>query len=70
MFLPPILHRAAAVLVVAGKIDPADDSVVWADAELDELIDDYVAAARVAVMVVFAAVVTVVDVGIVVAVTT
>jgi 2,4-dienoyl-CoA reductase-like NADH-dependent reductase (Old Yellow Enzyme family) len=30
------------------KIDPADDSVVWTDAELGELIDDYVAAARVA----------------------
>lgn len=30
------------------QIDPADDSVVWTDAELEELIDDYVAAARVA----------------------
>ncbi|MEX2308544.1 MAG: NADH:flavin oxidoreductase [Pirellulales bacterium] len=30
------------------KIDPLDDSVVWTDAELDQLIDDYVAAARVA----------------------
>jgi 2,4-dienoyl-CoA reductase-like NADH-dependent reductase (Old Yellow Enzyme family) len=30
------------------KIDPRDDSIVWADAELDQLIDDYVAAARLA----------------------
>jgi 2,4-dienoyl-CoA reductase-like NADH-dependent reductase (Old Yellow Enzyme family) len=30
------------------KIDPHDESVVWSDAELDRLIDDYVAAARVA----------------------
>jgi NADPH2 dehydrogenase len=30
------------------KIDPRDDSVVWTDAELDELIDDYVAGARLA----------------------
>ena len=30
------------------QIDPADDSVVWTDAELEELIDDFVAAARVA----------------------
>jgi 2,4-dienoyl-CoA reductase-like NADH-dependent reductase (Old Yellow Enzyme family) len=30
------------------KIDPRDDSIVWTDAELEELIDDYVAAARLA----------------------
>jgi 2,4-dienoyl-CoA reductase-like NADH-dependent reductase (Old Yellow Enzyme family) len=30
------------------KIDPRDASVVWTDAELEKLIDDYVAAARVA----------------------
>ncbi len=30
------------------KIDPNDDSVVWTDVELDRLIDDYVAAARLA----------------------
>jgi NADPH2 dehydrogenase len=30
------------------KIDPRDDSIVWTDSELDFLIDDYVAAARVA----------------------
>ena len=30
------------------EFDPADDSVVWTDAELEELIDEYVAAARVA----------------------
>jgi 2,4-dienoyl-CoA reductase-like NADH-dependent reductase (Old Yellow Enzyme family) len=30
------------------KIDPADSSIVFSDAELDELIDDYVAAARLA----------------------
>jgi 2,4-dienoyl-CoA reductase-like NADH-dependent reductase (Old Yellow Enzyme family) len=30
------------------QIDPADTSVVWSDAELDDLIGDYVAAARVA----------------------
>jgi NADPH2 dehydrogenase len=30
------------------KIDPQDDSVVWTDAQLDELIDDYVHAARLA----------------------
>ncbi|HVT30753.1 MAG TPA: NADH:flavin oxidoreductase, partial [Lacipirellulaceae bacterium] len=30
------------------KIDPHDDSVVWTDAELDRLIDDYAVAARVA----------------------
>ena len=30
------------------KIDPSDDSVVWTDAELEQLIDDYVAAARLA----------------------
>ena len=30
------------------KIDPRDDSIVWTDAELDQLIDDYVAAARLA----------------------
>jgi NADPH2 dehydrogenase len=30
------------------KIDPNDDSIVWTDAELDALIDDYVAAARLA----------------------
>jgi len=30
------------------QIDPGDDSVVWTDAELEELIDDYVAAARLA----------------------
>ncbi len=30
------------------KIDPRDDSVVWTDAELESLIDDYVVAARVA----------------------
>jgi len=30
------------------KIDPRDDSVVWTDAELEKLIDDYVSAARVA----------------------
>jgi NADPH2 dehydrogenase len=30
------------------KIDPQDDSLVWTDAEIDRLIDDYVAAARVA----------------------
>jgi 2,4-dienoyl-CoA reductase-like NADH-dependent reductase (Old Yellow Enzyme family) len=30
------------------KIDPHDDSVVWKDAELEQLIDDYVAAARLA----------------------
>jgi 2,4-dienoyl-CoA reductase-like NADH-dependent reductase (Old Yellow Enzyme family) len=30
------------------KIDPRDDSVVWTDVELEQLIDDYVAAARVA----------------------
>jgi 2,4-dienoyl-CoA reductase-like NADH-dependent reductase (Old Yellow Enzyme family) len=30
------------------KIDPADASIVFTDAELDELIDDYVAAARLA----------------------
>jgi NADPH2 dehydrogenase len=30
------------------KIDPADDSIVWTDAELDRLIDDYVTAARLA----------------------
>ncbi len=29
-------------------IDPADDSVLWTDTELDELIDDYVRAARLA----------------------
>jgi 2,4-dienoyl-CoA reductase-like NADH-dependent reductase (Old Yellow Enzyme family) len=29
-------------------IDPADDSVVWTDAELERLVDDYVAAARLA----------------------
>jgi 2,4-dienoyl-CoA reductase-like NADH-dependent reductase (Old Yellow Enzyme family) len=29
-------------------IDPNDDSIVWTDAELDALVDDYVAAARVA----------------------
>lgn len=29
-------------------IDPADDSVVWTDAELEQLIDDFVAAAQVA----------------------
>ena len=28
------------------KIDPHDESVVWTDAELEQLIDDYVAAAR------------------------
>ena len=30
------------------QIDPADDSVVWTDAQLEELIEDYVAAARLA----------------------
>jgi NADPH2 dehydrogenase len=30
------------------KIDPHDDSVVWTDAEIERLIDDYVAAARLA----------------------
>jgi NADPH2 dehydrogenase len=30
------------------NIDPQDDSVVWTDAEIEKLIDDYVAAARVA----------------------
>ena len=30
------------------KIDPRDDSIVWTDAELEQLIDDYVAAARLA----------------------
>ncbi len=30
------------------NIDPRDESIVWTDAELDRLIDDYVAAARVA----------------------
>src|SRR4051812_47703122 len=30
------------------KIDPRDDSIVWTDAELDELIDNYVEAARIA----------------------
>ncbi len=30
------------------KIDPHDESVVWTDAELETLIDDYVAAARLA----------------------
>src|SRR3954447_2879003 len=30
------------------KIDPNDDAIVWTDAELDQLIDDYVAAARLA----------------------
>lgn len=30
------------------KIDPRDSSVVWTDAELERLIDDYVAAARLA----------------------
>jgi 2,4-dienoyl-CoA reductase-like NADH-dependent reductase (Old Yellow Enzyme family) len=29
-------------------IDPHDDSIVWTDAELEQLIDDYVAAARLA----------------------
>src|SRR6185503_9332747 len=30
------------------KIDPRDDSVVWTDSELDQLIHEYVAAARIA----------------------
>jgi 2,4-dienoyl-CoA reductase-like NADH-dependent reductase (Old Yellow Enzyme family) len=30
------------------KIDPRDDSIVWSDAELETLIDDYVASARLA----------------------
>jgi 2,4-dienoyl-CoA reductase-like NADH-dependent reductase (Old Yellow Enzyme family) len=30
------------------KIDPRDDSIVWTDHELDQLIDDYVAAAHLA----------------------
>src|SRR4051812_12775418 len=30
------------------KIDPNDQSIVWTDAELDRLVDDYVAAARLA----------------------
>ena len=30
------------------KIDPNDDSIVWTDADLDRLIEDYVAAARLA----------------------
>jgi NADPH2 dehydrogenase len=30
------------------KIDPRDDTVVWTDAEIETLIDDYVAAARLA----------------------
>ena len=30
------------------KIDPNDDSIVWTDAELEQLIDDYVAAAHLA----------------------
>jgi 2,4-dienoyl-CoA reductase-like NADH-dependent reductase (Old Yellow Enzyme family) len=30
------------------KIEPGDNSVVWTDADLEQLIDDYVAAARVA----------------------
>jgi len=30
------------------KIDPHDDSIVWTDAELEQLVDDYVAAARLA----------------------
>ncbi|MFO0790911.1 MAG: NADH:flavin oxidoreductase [Pirellulales bacterium] len=30
------------------KIDPRDDSIVWTDDELEQLIDDYVAAARLA----------------------
>ena len=30
------------------KIDPRDDSIVWTDSELEQLIDDYVAAARLA----------------------
>jgi 2,4-dienoyl-CoA reductase-like NADH-dependent reductase (Old Yellow Enzyme family) len=30
------------------KIDPHDESIVWTDAELEQLIDDYVAAARLA----------------------
>jgi NADPH2 dehydrogenase len=28
------------------KIDPKDESIVWTDAELEQLVDDYVAAAR------------------------
>ncbi len=35
-------------------IDPQDDSLVWTDAELEDLIDDYVTAARVAAEVGFA----------------
>lgn len=36
------------LLDVKFGIDPTDDSVVWSDDELEELIDDYVAAARLA----------------------
>jgi 2,4-dienoyl-CoA reductase-like NADH-dependent reductase (Old Yellow Enzyme family) len=36
------------LLDVKFKIDPRDDSIVWTDAELEQLIDDYVAAARIA----------------------
>ncbi|MCI0334195.1 MAG: NADH:flavin oxidoreductase [Planctomycetes bacterium] len=30
------------------KIDPSDESIVWTDAEIERLVDDYVAAARLA----------------------
>ncbi len=36
------------LLDVKFRIDPRDDSIVWTDAELEKLIDDYVAAARLA----------------------
>lgn len=55
-FCKPDDHHASApkiayhhpLLDAKFRIDPNDDSVVWTDAELEQLINDYVAAARVA----------------------
>jgi 2,4-dienoyl-CoA reductase-like NADH-dependent reductase (Old Yellow Enzyme family) len=44
---PRIAYRHP-LLDAKFKIDPNDNSIVWTDAELDKLIDDYIAAARLA----------------------
>src|SRR3954470_4012618 len=44
---PRIAYRHP-LLDAKFKIDPNDKSIVWTDAELDQLINDYVAAARLA----------------------
>jgi 2,4-dienoyl-CoA reductase-like NADH-dependent reductase (Old Yellow Enzyme family) len=55
-FCKPLDHFASApriayhhpLLDAKFKIDPRDNSIVWNDVELEQLIDDYVAAARLA----------------------